>query len=89
MAHNFGLRIGVEGEKDFKDALKDINRSFKVLGGEMNLIVAAQFDKQDQSREALTARKGVLNKSVDAQKKIKTLEVAWRNGSESFDKTDR
>ena len=48
MADNFGLRIGVEGEKEFKNALSDINRSFKVLGSEMNL-GTSQFDKQDKS----------------------------------------
>lgn len=26
---NFGLKIGVEGEKEFKNALADINQSFK------------------------------------------------------------
>ena len=46
MADNFGLKIGVEGEKEFKNALRDINRSFKVLGSEMNL-VTSQFDKQE------------------------------------------
>ena len=32
MADNFGLKIGLEGEKEFKNALRDINQSFKVLG---------------------------------------------------------
>jgi hypothetical protein len=36
MADNFGLKIGVEGEKEFKKALADINQQFKVLGSEMN-----------------------------------------------------
>ena len=45
MADNFGLKIGVEGEKEFKKALAEINQTFKVLGSEMNL-VASQFDKQ-------------------------------------------
>lgn len=40
MADNFGLRIGVEGEKEFKNALRDINRNFKVLGYEMNLVTS-------------------------------------------------
>ena len=38
MADNFGLKIGVEGEKEFKKALSDINQSFKVLGSEMKLV---------------------------------------------------
>jgi len=29
------LKIGVEGEREFKKALSDINQSFKVLGSEM------------------------------------------------------
>ena len=37
MADNFGLKIGVEGEKEFKKALSDINSQFKVLGSEMKL----------------------------------------------------
>ena len=30
MADNFGLKIGIEGEKEFKKALSDIDQSFKV-----------------------------------------------------------
>ena len=30
MADNFGLKIGVEGEKEFKKALSDINQSLDV-----------------------------------------------------------
>lgn len=89
MADNFGLKIGVEGEKEFKNALRDINRSFKVLGSEMNL-VTSQFDKQDKSIQAMTARNNVLNKEIDAQKnKINTLEAALKNASDSFGETDR
>lgn len=44
MADNFGLKIGLEGEKEFKKALSEINQSFKVLGSEMKL-VSSQFDK--------------------------------------------
>lgn len=43
MADNFSLKIGLEGEKKFKNALRDMNTSFKVLGSEMNL-AASQFD---------------------------------------------
>jgi hypothetical protein len=38
VADNFGLKIGIEGEKEFKNALRDINQSFKVLGSEMKLV---------------------------------------------------
>ena len=56
MADNFGLKIGLEGEKEFKKALADINQSFKVLGSEMKL-VTSQFDKNDSSADALAAKR--------------------------------
>lgn len=61
MSENFGLKIGLEGKKEFKKSLAEINNSFKVLGSEMKL-VDSQFDKNDKSTEALTARSEVLNK---------------------------
>src|SRR6056297_3050452 len=89
MADNFGLKLGIEGEREFKNALRDINQSFKVLGSEMNL-VTSQFDKQDKSLQAVTARNEVLNKEIDAQKnKINTLESALKNAAESFGENDK
>lgn len=35
MSDNFGLKIGLEGEKEFKKSLADITNSFKVIGSEM------------------------------------------------------
>ena len=89
MADNFGLKIGLEGEKEFKKSLAEINQSFKVIGSEMKL-VSSQFDKNDNSIQALSARNTVLNKEIDAQKqKIETLRQALANASESFGETDR
>ena len=44
MADDFGLRIGLDGEKAFKQSIKDINAQFKVLGSEMN-VVSARFGR--------------------------------------------
>lgn len=89
MADNFGLKIGIVGEKEFKNALRDINQSFKVLGSEMKL-VSSEFDKQDKSVAAVAARNEVLNKAIDAQKdKISTLEAALKNAADSFGENDR
>ena len=88
MADTFGLKIGLEGEKEFKAQLKEIEQSFKVLGSEMNL-VSSQFDKNDKSVEALTARNQVLQKSIDTQKdKIAVLKQALDNASKSFGEND-
>ena len=89
MADDFGLKIGLEGEKEFKKALSDINQSFKVLGSEMKL-VQSQFDKNDNSVEALSARNQVLNREIETQKeKISTLKAALENAASSFGETDR
>ena len=89
MSENFGLKIGLEGEREFKKFLADINNSFKVLGSEMKL-VDSQFDKNDKSTEALTARSEILNKEIDSQKqKIETLRSALANAAESFGENGR
>lgn len=88
MPDNFGFRLGVEGEKDFKRALSDINKDMKLLGSELKL-VTSEFLKNDSSVEALTARNDVLNKQIDAQKdKIKTLKAALDNAASSFGEND-
>ena len=48
MAENFGLKIGLEGEKEFKSALTENNNSFKVLDDEMKH-VKSQFDENNNS----------------------------------------
>ena len=89
MADNMGIKLGVEGEKDFKNALADINRNFRVLGSEMKL-VSSQFDKNDNSVEALSSRNKVLNKEITAQKqKIETLKSALDNATTSFGENDK
>ena len=89
MADNFGLKIGLEGEKEFKKALTEINQSFKVLGSEMKL-VESQFSKNDDSADALAARHKVLTEQVEAQrKKVEMLKQALANAAESFGENDR
>ena len=86
---DIGIRLGLEGEKEFKKALSDINQQFKVLGSEMKL-VSSQFDKNDTSVQALTARNTVLSIEIEAQKsKIETLRQALENAATSFGEADR
>lgn len=89
MADSFGIKLGVEGEKEFKSTLSDINLSFKVLGSEMKL-VQSQFGKNYSSVESLTSRNEVLNRQIEKQKeKIATLKSALDNASSSFGENDR
>ena len=53
-------------------------------------LLQSQFDKNDNSVEALTARNQVLNKEIEAQQqKIDTLRAALNNAAESFGENDR
>src|SRR5699024_2809474 len=89
MADNFGLKIGVEGEREFKKSLREINKSFRVLGSEMKLLTS-EFNRNDKSIKAITARNAELNKEIDAQKeKVSTLEKALSNAVVSFGENDR
>lgn len=86
---NFGLKIGLEGEKEFKSQIYEINQAFKVLGSEMKL-VDSQFEKNDNSIQALTARNEVLQRSIETQKqKIEILRSALQNAADSFGETDK
>ena len=86
---SFGLKIGLEGEKEFKRALSEINQSFKVLGSEMKL-VDSSFSKNNDQVELAAEKNKVLNKQIDQQKeKIDVLKNALKNASESFGENDR
>jgi len=89
MADNIGIKIGVDGEREFKSALASINSQMKVLGSELKL-VESQFSSQDHSVEALTARNQALTKSIEGQKqKIELLEKALKNSATSFGTNDK
>ena len=89
MAYDIGPRIGIEGEKEFRKAIQDINTNLKTLGTEMQ-VVASQFDKNDKSTQALTARNEVLTKQIEAQKnKLSELQKGLAAAAEKYGENDR
>jgi phage-related minor tail protein len=60
--------LALDGERKFKDAIKDINKNMGVLGSELAKATAG-FDKSDKSIEKLTKVNEVLAKQMDEQKK--------------------
>src|SRR5690625_7903325 len=53
-------------------------------------LVSSEFDRNDKSIKAITARNNQLNKEIDAQKdKVSTLEKALANAASSFGENDR
>lgn len=89
MAYDIGPRIGIEGEKEFRKAISDINNNMRTLDTEMKA-VASQFDRNDKSQEAYTAKNEVLNKQIDKQKqKLEELQKGLSAASDKYGENDR
>lgn len=77
MAYDIGPRITVAGEKEFNDAIKQINSTLKVLGSELKATASA-FDENGASQEQLSATGKTLNAQLTAQQqKFKQLEAQY------------
>lgn len=67
MPYDIGPRIGIDGEKEFKDALKGINSQIKELASEMDASVMSMAGFEDA--ETTAAKKAdILGRQVDANK---------------------
>jgi len=89
MSFDIGPRIGIEGDKEFKKSILEINDSMKVLKSEM-AAVTSQFDKNDKSSQALTAQNSVLTKQIELQKeKVAQLEAALKNAANTYGENDK
>lgn len=84
MADKFGFKLGIDGEKEFKQILGDIGRNMKVLNSEMNLVASA-FNKDDTSKKKAAETTRVLNKLIEEQKtKIDALKKALDNAASTY-----
>ena len=73
MATDVGVRIGVEGEREFRTALSAINSQIRNLNSEMRNVVSS-FDGMEDAEQSAAARSDVLNRSIEAtQQKITLL----------------
>lgn len=86
---DIGIKLGVEGEKEFKSALADINRELKVSASEVTKL-AAKYDSTDKSVEATTERQKALEAQLAKQKEaVKTISEALENAKNSFGEADK
>jgi phage-related protein len=89
MAYDIGPKIGIDGEAEFRSAINGINDNLKTLGTEMKSVVS-QFDKGDNSMEALTAQNEVLNKQIDTQTdKLGELKKGLEAAAEKYGENDK
>ncbi|MDD3369397.1 MAG: phage tail tape measure protein [Lachnospiraceae bacterium] len=64
--NTIGSKIVLEGEKEYREALKNINTEQKELRSEMRL-ATSEFDGQQNSLDALTKKHEILTKQIEAQ----------------------
>ena len=85
--HKIGGSIVLEGDKAYKQALKDIKSAHAELRSEMKLANASFKDNQN-SLEALQKKHEILSKQVDVQRdKVKLYEKAVSDSSAAAVKT--
>ena len=73
MATDVSIRVGVDGEKEFRSALNSINNQIKSLNNEMKSVVSG-FTGMDSAETRTAKQTDVLGRAIDATKrKIKTI----------------
>lgn len=82
-------KFAIEGEKEYRQALSEINSGLKVLNSEMKL-TSEQFANNADSVEALTAKNDVLERQILTQReKIETLKSALQNSADAYGEADK
>ena len=72
-AYDIGPRIGIEGEKEFKNSIKAIDSEIRALQNQLRTL-SKEYDENDRSVEGVTKKQQALTKAIAAtQDKIKLL----------------
>lgn len=88
-SNTFGGTIKLEGEKTYREVVKQINSNLRVLASEMGK-VTTEFTKNDRSTTVLTSRNKILNEQIEKQKeKISVLKNALAQSSEKYGENDK
>ena len=84
-----GLKIEIDGEREYKQAISELNHENAVLSSELRK-VAEQYKGNEDSIEALNARGDVLRRQLQQQEdKVKTLRAALQNAASQYGEADK
>lgn len=86
---SISTKIILDGEKEYRAALRDIDTELKTLGTELKLS-AEQYADSAGSVEALTAKSDILQQQLETQrKKVETLQGALESANETYGEGSR
>ena len=84
--HKIGGKIVLEGEKEYRQAMREIKTAHSELRSEMKL-ASSSFDGQQNSLEALRKKHEILSNQYDVQsQKVKVLQKATADAAEKEEK---
>ena len=84
-----GTKVKLDGEKEYKDALAALNRSYKTLTDELAYVTECYADNADGA-DALRAKGEVLQQQLDKQReKVATLEKALESVNGDYDESSK
>lgn len=84
MASVIGAKLQLDGEAQFKRAVKDIDTNLRTLSSSLEL-ASVKFEGQEKSVEGLTARQHALQRVYDQQvEKVEQIRAALANATEKF-----
>ena len=79
-----GVKVGIEGDKQFKDAVSTMTAQAKALSAEMDAVSKGFVEAGDSSTE-YERKQAVLNKQIEQQKTlISTLQDALENSKNQY-----
>lgn len=69
MANNIGPKIGIEGEREYRQQLNNIIQQTKTLGSQMNELTSS-FDKNMTAEQKSAATSKLLSDQIDTQRNL-------------------
>ena len=83
------LRVELDGEKEYKQAISELNKGNQVLASEMRKL-QAEYKGNEKSIEALNAKSDLLQRQLSQQKdKVSTLREALANAAKQYGEADK
>lgn len=88
MAVNIGPRIGIDGEKEYRDSINNIIQQQKTLKSEMQATTSA-WDKNTSAEKKASDQTAILTKQIEVQReKIDKINQMLKQSAEKYGEND-